>query len=684
MKTNRLQIVLTASILGFFLCLGSLGCFVTGYSMPIASPVESILVLAGLSIAFPAILVWRRGGTAILCLIALVTGFFWRFSPPRQQLFAMLGEVLGRYSSAYGIPVPSLFQGRTLYACDLPLLYYGMVLLAACAWGLCRKNGTLPAIALAVLPLSLCLVITDAVPSRIFLLLLLFSAGIMAFTASARRESLPQANRLARLLALPLAGALGLLTLLIPQEGYINRAEAGREWMLSQMQPLSASVSNQLTDYVSGAKVPSAPLSTVNLAALNGQPRTGRLSMYVTSDKPGAIYLRFQDYDQYTGIGWYANRARQEVLFGEGDISNHITLDTILTRGYRYLPYYPSAAETLEGGSQVNGQREQTYSFDLTDTPGQTSLSQEERSRYLALPEAAQAGAARILNTLAPDPSSAEVTAEKIRRYVSQSAAYDRQTPPMAQDASDFALWFLEESDTGFCVHFATASVVLLRGCGIPARYVTGYLAYGDPGAAAPVTEDQAHAWAEYYDDSRSCWVLLDATPAEGLPTPGTQTATETTRATTLPVEDSGEADSSFTPAATLPKVPEEAPIEAEASSISWEIPLAILGGILLLALLIFSQRLLRVKLHNRHLKTSDNRHQAVSLWQDILLLSRRAGLTPPEELASLVEKAVYSPHPVTSRELLLLREYRKECITALKAAPTLRQWVDKWILALY
>ena len=65
----------------------------------------------------------------------------------------------------------------------------------------------------------------------------------------------------------------------------------------------------------------------------------------------------------------------------------------------------------------------------------------------------------------------------------------------------DFATWFLNESDTGYCVHFATAGTLMLRALGIPARYVTGYYATAYANQTVTVTTDNAHAWVEYYSD---------------------------------------------------------------------------------------------------------------------------------------------------------------------------------------
>ncbi len=99
-----------------------------------------------------------------------------------------------------------------------------------------------------------------------------------------------------------------------------------------------------------------------------------------------------------------------------------------------------------------------------------------------------------------------------IAQYVSNSAAYSLDTPRVPE-GEDFALWFLRESDTGSCVHFATATVLLLRAADIPARYVTGYYFKTAVGQWADVTEDDAHAWVEYYLDGYG-WQVLDPTPA--------------------------------------------------------------------------------------------------------------------------------------------------------------------------
>ncbi len=73
---------------------------------------------------------------------------------------------------------------------------------------------------------------------------------------------------------------------------------------------------------------------------------------------------------------------------------------------------------------------------------------------------------------------------------------------------------FLFETRRGFCEHYASAFVVLLRAAGIPARIVTGYQGgeVNPNGGYMIVRQSDAHAWAEALIDGR--WQRLDPTAA--------------------------------------------------------------------------------------------------------------------------------------------------------------------------
>ncbi len=88
---------------------------------------------------------------------------------------------------------------------------------------------------------------------------------------------------------------------------------------------------------------------------------------------------------------------------------------------------------------------------------------------------------------------------------------YTLAPPPLVGDGVDD---FLFNTRRGFCEHYASAFVVLLRAAGIPARVVTGYQG-GEMNPAGDymiVRDSDAHAWAEALLDG--VWQRFDPTAA--------------------------------------------------------------------------------------------------------------------------------------------------------------------------
>lgn len=115
---------------------------------------------------------------------------------------------------------------------------------------------------------------------------------------------------------------------------------------------------------------------------------------------------------------------------------------------------------------------------------------------------------------------NSEMTEEQkvkaITKFVSTLHPYDENTPYPPAD-QDFVAWFMTESDTGFCVHYATTAVILLRMAGIPARYVTGYVSEtAEMNWESTIYTTDAHSWFEFYHETYG-WVLGDSTPDNGL-----------------------------------------------------------------------------------------------------------------------------------------------------------------------
>jgi hypothetical protein len=72
---------------------------------------------------------------------------------------------------------------------------------------------------------------------------------------------------------------------------------------------------------------------------------------------------------------------------------------------------------------------------------------------------------------------------------------------------------FLLERKAGHCEYFATATTLLLRQMGIPARYVVGFAVeeYNESLGMYIVRQRHAHAWTIAYVDDK--WLVIDTTP---------------------------------------------------------------------------------------------------------------------------------------------------------------------------
>ena len=106
------------------------------------------------------------------------------------------------------------------------------------------------------------------------------------------------------------------------------------------------------------------------------------------------------------------------------------------------------------------------------------------------------------------------------RRFIAAVLRWFRDEPffytlaPPLLDEPEPVDMFLFDTRRGFCEHYASAFVVMLRDAGIPARVVTGYQGgeINPRGGYMIVRQSDAHAWAEAVIDGR--WQRFDPTAA--------------------------------------------------------------------------------------------------------------------------------------------------------------------------
>jgi transglutaminase-like putative cysteine protease len=135
-----------------------------------------------------------------------------------------------------------------------------------------------------------------------------------------------------------------------------------------------------------------------------------------------------------------------------------------------------------------------------------------DAGRWLALPEGFNPRAVADGAALRQRGDAAKIINLVLRRFHDEAYSYTMEPPLLGRNTVDD---FLYRTRAGFCEHYASAFVVLMRAAGVPARVVTGY----QGGETNPVDgfltvrQSDAHAWAEVWLAGRG-WLRVDPTAA--------------------------------------------------------------------------------------------------------------------------------------------------------------------------
>lgn len=136
-----------------------------------------------------------------------------------------------------------------------------------------------------------------------------------------------------------------------------------------------------------------------------------------------------------------------------------------------------------------------------------------ERTRALRLPPRGNPRARALAAEWRERDSRPEALVNAALLLFREQTFYYTLTPPLL--GIDSVDDFLFRTRQGFCEHYTSAFVFLMRAAGVPARVVTGYQGgerntFGD---YLIVRQSDAHAWAEVWLEERG-WVRIDPTGA--------------------------------------------------------------------------------------------------------------------------------------------------------------------------
>jgi protein-glutamine gamma-glutamyltransferase len=321
----------------------------------------------------------------------------------------------------------------------------------------------------------------------------------------------------------------------------VTAGQAGQSKLKSMQNTMEGVLYNWIADFLRGPPPDSRECQT-RIGSAGQIPQSGKIVLRLRPEHAGfaPALLRERTWDAYRKTTWLASNDNfYAAPAGDND-------------SYKLLPPNPLASEVeiacyYENGSGILALPHGTFEIDnvqayvetnrlgmaridsgpglldmrATFGPGR-SLDAPPCERDLMVP----AEEKPVLAKVAADLKLAEMTErQKIRaieRFFANPAnhfTYSLHARPLPYHLlQPTALgFFLRTSRLGHCEYFATATVLLLREAGVPARYVTGYAVpksarHGD---TCLVRARDAHAWALAYHSDTGLWDQIDTTPAD-------------------------------------------------------------------------------------------------------------------------------------------------------------------------
>ena len=484
----------------------------------------------------------------------------------------------------------------------------------------------------------------------------------------------------------------------------------------------SVRVVSPLVSQTLGVTAWDASYNSVDLTAVGPNPKNAAEVMEVFNWSDNVLYLRGASFAKYENNTWSAlgdeayedSGVSEEIWLSHHQGTNAVHVKTRKRCAVMYLPYRPE--ELPEGGEpHYDAYIENTgYDTDYNCTASLLFPRQEISSdytdfvyrTYTQVPEETREALAPILEklnggssgsvtysvqiedgdgdgtvtfsvqdddsddsdsasgtyVLAPTPRS---SINAVRELVQNAARYSRDTPAMPE-GEDFVRWFLEDSETGYCIHYATAAAILLRCEGIPARLVTGYMFTPTVNEWSTVTQSNAHAWVEIFSGGQG-WIPVEVTPPESAPAPSGAGSSE--QEDEHGGKPSPSPSVSPSPGIRPSPTPAQHPDEREHTSVEEEkAPFLMPGIVWILAAL--SAMLLGWRPVSKRVRTSlfsraDPNTRAVRMYRHLARMSRLSGLPIPEEGERLGLRARFSSHTITDEELgslsLCIREQEEK-----------------------
>jgi transglutaminase-like putative cysteine protease len=238
----------------------------------------------------------------------------------------------------------------------------------------------------------------------------------------------------------------------------------------------------------------------------------------------GLVFSKFQQ-GAWSGLDYYeipaGERRHQEVATGGEPLRYSVIMEPTQQNWLYSLQYAVSASSGVMHGSDYRlfsaGPLESEHMYTVRSWPHskvESELSPWRRKTELQLPPLGNERARQLALDLYIAADSDRKFVNGVLQHFNRENFHYTLRPGVISSKNGIDE-FLFETRKGFCEHYASAFVFMMRSAGVPSRVVAGY----QGGEINPVNRTvlvhqfDAHAWAEVWLAERG-WVRIDPTSA--------------------------------------------------------------------------------------------------------------------------------------------------------------------------
>lgn len=615
-----------------------------------------------------------------------------------SQMCYMISQVLSKYSLYLPVAKSISFGTQTAGYATGFFVFVTVIYSAAFTLSLIRFNKIFIIAGMSVLTLIPCFILVNTLPNVFCLIAVITILLTLYATKNIRRANPAQSGGAAAAAGAVIAVMLAVILAFNPIEGYERF-----EWQnnaLDTLQSITGYNSRKESTLAKKLESLDESLSDENLSQIAPISQSHEKVMSVLSKQSGNLYLKGIAYADYKDNNWQILNESEAVKFPADfnafcltkpldSMQENIFNTKIQTENPQrviYTPYFvsqlPSSASLL--GDICLNNNNQLLSYEIShykylpypylDNPYSLALDENSMTKYrdfvydtyLQIPDSTRTALFKI----AVKENLAQLDASEIpaavKKFISESAKYSLNTEQMP-DGKDFPVWFLNECETGYCVHFATSAALMLRTLGVPARYVTGYYANVSADKWETVTSDNAHAWVEFYDDDAG-WIPLECTPSSFSPmdynSNGETEPSAAVEETTEPAQTSVPATTKQTAATETKPTNAQSNNSPNKNNASSNAQFGLISAVLCIALVaifmavIFLRRTIIINKRKKLFESGTNRTRVINIYRYLIKLEKYSEIVLPVEVTDICEKAKFSRHKISDKEAELVRKF--------------------------